>query len=339
MELGPAPNARRGRVLVIDGDEWMGNALTRVLREKGFEAELCVEARVGFHRACETKPDCVICSVELPDIDGAWVARRLRTESGSISKVPLVFLGDATDKTVRTQSLSIGVDVFLERPPISNDEIAAQVDALIAMARRLDTSDEAAPSSTSVSAAIRGDLSAFPLASMLMMFEMERRSGTVQVVAQSGRRAILTISDGLFASTEVGGAQRPALEVLREVLGWRAGRFSFQPRESGSLPAPRASVGALVLEAMRLEDEEKSQADFDDIEVVVDSMRSPPVSPASGNNRSPSEHPPANAGPPRPTKPEIVKTTDPRVGANEPKVEVRDEPSRPLPPARPKAAP
>jgi hypothetical protein len=94
---------------------------------------------------------------------------------------------------------------------------------------------------------------------MLMMLEMERRSGTVQVVAESGRRAILTISAGLFASTEMAGTQRPALEVLREVLSWRAGRFSYHARETGSLPEPRASVGAVVLEAMRLEDEQKEK--------------------------------------------------------------------------------
>jgi len=92
----------------------------------------------------------------------------------------------------------------------------------------------------------------------------------------SGKRASLALTDGLFASTEVAGAPRPALEVLREVLSWRAGRFSFQPRESRSLPGPRASVGALVLEAMRLEDEEKGplhELDVDDLVDAVDSRR------------------------------------------------------------------
>src|SRR5262249_53577053 len=156
---------------------------------------------------------------------GPWVARRIRTESGPISKVPFLFVGEVVDQAMRTQALGVGVDVFLARPPASNAEVVAQVHALIAMAERFDGVEESAPSSMSIAAAIRGDLSAFPLASLLMMFEMERRSGTVQVVAQSGRRATLTITDGFFANTEVGGQPRPALEVLREVLSWRAGRF------------------------------------------------------------------------------------------------------------------
>jgi DNA-binding response OmpR family regulator len=246
----------RGRVLVVDGDEWFGNVLGDNLRERGYVVDVCTEARAGFRKACDSPWDCIICSPELPDIDGLWVARRIRTEPGAISKVPILLLGEVSDPSERHQALSIGVDVFLARPPASTDDIAAQVGALIAMAQRLDSGD-GAPSASMAAAAVRGDLSAFPLASMLMMFEMERRSGTMQVVAQSGKRAVLTISHGLFASTEIGGAQRPAIEVLREVLSWRAGRFSFSQRESGSLPEPRASVGAVVLEAMRLEDEEK----------------------------------------------------------------------------------
>lgn len=246
----------RGRILVIDGDEWTSSLLVRALRERDFEVESCGEAMAGFRKACDRPPDLVVLSPELPDIDGVWVARKLRTETGTISRVPIMFVGELPDREARAQILNAGADVFLARP-VTNDEIVAQACALIDMARRL-RGDEAPPSSRSLTAAIRGDLAAFPLASMLMMFELERRSGFLEVVAQSGQRASLALNEGLFSSTEVGGVQRPALEVLREVLSWRAGRFAFQPRDSGALPPPRASVGALVLEAMRLEDEEKS---------------------------------------------------------------------------------
>lgn len=263
-----------GRVLVIDGDDNARSALVLALQEKGYEVDACNEAVPGFRRACEVTPDCIVLTPELPDIDGVWVARKVRMEPGIVAKVPILFVGELTDQGIRTQTLNVGADVFLARP-LSNEEIVAQITALIGMARRLDSSEvDDAPPSMSVTAAIRGDLSAFPIASLLMMFEMERRSGLIEVVAQSGKRATLTLTSGLFASTEVAGQPRPALEVLREVLSWRAGRFSFHVRESESLPAPRASVGALVLEAMRLEDEEKGplpELSSDDLEEAVES--------------------------------------------------------------------
>ena len=237
---------------MIDGDE-AATSLGRVLQEKGYAVRTCEEAQAGFRAACDEPPDCIVCNPELPDIDGIWVVRRIRTESGRVSKVPFLFLGDGDEET-RKQSLRIGADVFLARP-VSDEEVAFQVTALIGMAERFD--DEAPPSSLTNNAAIRGDLSAFPLASMLMMFEMERRSGIVTVHSTDGKRASMTLTSGLFSATEVNGAPRSTIEVLRLVLSLRSGRFAFTPRETNTLPPPRGSVGALVLEAMRLEDEEK----------------------------------------------------------------------------------
>jgi two-component system, OmpR family, response regulator len=243
-------------VLVIDGDEWLAHVLVRLLEERGYRVELCSEARAGFKKACESRFDCIVCSPELPDIDGTWVARRIRTEPGPVAKTPFLFVGEIADKDERIQGVHAGADVFLKRP-ISNEEVVAQVDALVAFSRRLSGVglEESAPSSLSDRAAIRGDLSMFPLASVLMMLEMERRSGLVEIVGSSGRRATLTLTQGLFASTAIGGESKPALEVLREVLSWRAGRFAYVAREGPAVGAARASVGALVLEAMRLEDE------------------------------------------------------------------------------------
>jgi CheY-like chemotaxis protein len=285
----------KGRVLVIDADE-SSKVLVRALQERDYVVDHCGEAIVGFRKATDTLPDCIVIAPELPDIDGAWVARKVRTEPGHIAKTPILFVGELRDPGVRSQTLNVGADVFLARP-VSTDEIAAQIDALIAMARRHEgtkPNTDGAPSSMSLSAAIRGDLSAFPLASMLMMFEMERRSGRIDVVAQSGKRASLVLTNGLFAVTELGGQPRPALEVLREVLSWRAGRFSFQPKESSMLPEPRASVGALVLEAMRLEDEAKGPQSLPSAELASDELVEAPPSVVHPEPK------PVRAPPPRP---------------------------------------
>lgn len=247
----------RGRILVVDGDEWTAKLLTRSLEEQGWQVELFAEARAAFQRACQLVPDCIVSATELPDIDGFWLARRIRTEASSVSKVPILFIGPEDDADARGQALSVGGDVYVRRP-VTNDDLVSSIAALVGMARRLRGTMSEAPASAGAMAAIRGDLSLFPLASILMMFEMERRSGMIDVVSGSGKRASMLLVEGLFSNTEISGEARPALDVLREVLSWRAGRFSFSPRDGGHLPAPRASVGALVLEAMRLEDEKNS---------------------------------------------------------------------------------
>jgi DNA-binding response OmpR family regulator len=252
----------KGRVLVIDGDEWLAPLLARMLVEAGWTAEVATSARAGFEKACAWLPDCIVCALTLPDIDGFWVARRIRTEAGLISKTPFMFVDELPDREVRVQALHVGADMVLARP-VTNEDIVAQVEALIAMSRRVrgdredDSSRESLTSLTAAGTALRGDMSLFPLASLLMMLEMERRSGTLDVKSSAGTRATLVIVGGLFADTDVGGQPMPAIEALREVLSWRAGTFAFRPKDVGTLPAPRASVGAVVLEAMRLEDERR----------------------------------------------------------------------------------
>ena len=244
------------RVVVIEGDEWLGSLLARELREKGLTVDVYGEARDGFAKTCAMLPDCVVCSLELPDIDGIWLARRLRTESGPVSKTPIILIGELVDKDARIQAFHAGADVVLARP-IANADVVAQVEALMAIPRRMARDTDGPPSSVSSTSAIRGDLAMFPLASLLMMLEMERRTGVVEVVSSSGRRSQLTLAYGLFAATELDRVVGEPIAVLREVLSWRAGRFSYTARDPGAMPEPRGSVGAIVLEAMRLEDEKR----------------------------------------------------------------------------------
>jgi CheY-like chemotaxis protein len=334
------------RILVIEGDEGFSRALGRGLQGKGFFVEVQRQAQIGFRRASGSSWDCIVCSPDLPDIDGVWVARRIRTEASKIAKVPILFVGPLADGTIRSQALGVGVDVFIARPPATVDDVVAQVGALIAMRHRLDGEDNGPPS-VSMTAAVRGDLSAFPLASLLMMFEMERQSGTVTVVAQSGKRCVLTITSGLFATTESGGVPRPPLDVLREVLSWRAGHFSFHPRETGALPAPRASVGALVLEAMRLEDEAKGPApikELDPDDIVLERTRSS-IIPINDEHSVPirtGSQPPRPKGssiPPRPSAvPPRPSAVPPRPSAVPPRPSaVPPRPKAPSVPPRPKA--
>lgn len=248
----------RGRILVIEPNDAISTLLERELKAKGFEVDVCTEARPGFQTVCRTVPDCMVCALDLPDIDGLWVARRVRTEGGAIARVPIVIVGEAAEKESRLQALHVGGDVFLARP-VSTAEVVAQVEALVAMALRYRPEAEGEPSVPSLAMAFRGDLSTFPLASILMMLELERRTGTLEIASSTGTKAVLNLSGGLFASTEIDGIAMAAIEALRLVLSWREGKFGFRSRQTNSLPPPGGPVGALVLEAMRLDDEQRNQ--------------------------------------------------------------------------------
>jgi DNA-binding response OmpR family regulator len=249
-----------GRVLIIDEDPGTDAVLGKCLRERKHEVLVCTDARTGFSKACATRPDCIVCAVTLPDIDGFWVARRIRTEPTSVATTPFLFLQTEEEKESRVQGLHVGGDAYLLRP-FTSEEAVAQIEALIEMARRLRVQRESFVSEVPTSArgaAFNGDLEHMSLATVLMVLGMERRSGRLRVVSGE-QKAELNIAHDSFASGSLDGAEKKPLEVLRDVLKWKKGKFYFRPGDEAPPISARESVSALLLEAMRLDDESRAR--------------------------------------------------------------------------------
>jgi CheY-like chemotaxis protein len=248
----------QGRLLIIEADEWDAALLGKFLTDAGYEVEFATGAREGFDKIRQSPPDCILCDVNLPDIDGFWVARRVRTETSAVATTPFLFLTAADDSESRLQGLHVGADLYLSRP-FRNDEVVAQVGALLEMANRLkkqraELSSDGPPSSRGN--AFQGNLALISLSTVLTLLELERRTGSLKVVAEDGRVARIELADGTLVSAQMNDDAWEPTDLLREVLRWKKGKFEFkedlaQPKSG----LKRQSVGGLLLEAMRLEDE------------------------------------------------------------------------------------
>lgn len=232
--------------------------LGKVLREAGYEVEVASEARSGFDRVRALEPDCIVCGVSLPDIDGFWVARRVRAEAGAVSATPFLFLIDEQDLAGRLHGLNVGGDLFLTKP-FRNEEAVAQVGALIGMAKRLKAAtrppSDAPPSSVGATV-LQGDLAELSVSTVLTLLELERRTGRLRARDGNGRTALLELIDGAFVRAELDDAPADPTRALRTILAFDAGSFHFRAKPIHSL-VPGQSLSALLLEAMRLEDESK----------------------------------------------------------------------------------
>jgi two-component system, cell cycle response regulator DivK len=69
----------------------------------------------GIRTAKEINPDLILLDIDLPDIDGYQVARRLKTavETGGI---PIVALTSSAMKGDREKALSAGCDGYIRKP-------------------------------------------------------------------------------------------------------------------------------------------------------------------------------------------------------------------------------
>lgn len=246
----------KGRVLIIEQDEWESALLAKFLREAGHEVEVAIEARAGFDRVRESEPDCILCNVNLPDIDGFWVARRVRAEPTRVRLTPFLFLTDAEDVEGRLQGLNVGADLFLTKP-FRAEEVVAQVNALIDMANRLKATASESPEGPPSSArrtAFQGDLAQMSVTTVLTLLELERQTGALKVKSAEGQSATFELADGAFVAALLEDQPHEVVALLRQMLNWKRGSFQFR---SGNVEASgaRQSLSGLMLQAMQAEDE------------------------------------------------------------------------------------
>jgi two-component system, OmpR family, response regulator len=245
-------------LLIIEADEWEAALLGKFLTDAGYAVEFATGAREGFDKIRESKPDCILCDVNLPDIDGFWVARRVRTETSPVATTPFLFLTPVDDAESRLQGLHVGADLYINKP-FRNDEVVAQVGAVLEMANRLKAqrallASDGPPSSRG--SALQGDLALISLSTVLTLLELERRTGYLKVTAEDGRVARIELVEGTLVSANMNGELWEPTQLLRELLRWKKGKFSFKADLGQPKPElNRQSVGGLLLEAMRLEDE------------------------------------------------------------------------------------
>ncbi len=253
------------RVLVIDGDDWVARLLADGLRDHGFDVSTCLSGGDALAVAGTIEPDCVISEMVLPELDGPSIVRALRAESPPISHVPILFLTNVDDVASRLAAFQAGADVYLTKPFRVND-VAMQVQGLVAMASRLTGTsralqpslvEEMEPAPDSVMPgghAIEGNIAQMSVATVLTLLEMERRSGSLKVTS-GGRMCSLELIAGYAVGGVIDDSDVAPLAVLRDILRWQDGRFRFRPGSDGAIPANRRSIGALLIEAVRLDDE------------------------------------------------------------------------------------
>jgi two-component system OmpR family response regulator len=129
----PDMSEARPRVLVVDDEEPVRDAVVRALRNEGFAA-------VGFADACDVEPmlawapDLAVLDVMLPGGDGFSLARELRASRD----VPVLFLTARDAIADRVAGLELGADDYLVKP-FALEELLARARAVLRRTGRIGT--------------------------------------------------------------------------------------------------------------------------------------------------------------------------------------------------------
>jgi len=120
---------KEGSILIVDDDEIKRYTISRVLAKAGFTLSEASTGAEALEKAA-TNPDLIILDVQLPDVDGLEVCRRLKSDPTTSSIVVLHYSSIATESSDRVLGLDGGADGYITGS-VSPPELIATVRSML----------------------------------------------------------------------------------------------------------------------------------------------------------------------------------------------------------------
>jgi two-component system, OmpR family, response regulator MprA len=115
------------RILVVDDEPAVRDALGRVLRLEGFDVAMACDGREAVRSQAAAPADAVLLDVLMPHLDGLEVCRRMR-DTGD--RTPVLMLTARDQVGDRVAGLEAGADDYLSKP-FALEELLARLRALL----------------------------------------------------------------------------------------------------------------------------------------------------------------------------------------------------------------
>jgi len=120
-------------ILYVEDNPDNMTLVQRALESRGYRLLKAVNGLSGVEMAEVEEVDLILLDINLPDIDGYEVARRLRSSSkGSLLHTPIIAITANALKGDAEKALDAGCDVYMSKP-INIRELWARVEAFVPM--------------------------------------------------------------------------------------------------------------------------------------------------------------------------------------------------------------
>jgi two-component system response regulator RegX3 len=123
------------RILVVEDEETLAEAISFLLSKEGFEVEMAEDGPAAIVAFEKNGADLILLDLMLPGLSGTEVCRQIRAKSS----VPIIMLTAKDSEIDKVVGLEIGADDYVTKP-YSSRELIARIRAVL---RRGETGDAA----------------------------------------------------------------------------------------------------------------------------------------------------------------------------------------------------
>ena len=120
----------RQTALVIEDNEDNMVLITLLLKNAGYNTVWASTGLHGVELALKHRPDFILLDIQLPDIDGTEVLKRIRALDDAVAKVIIIAVTSYAMSGDREKLLAGGCDGYIEKP-IDPMRVIGQIKAIV----------------------------------------------------------------------------------------------------------------------------------------------------------------------------------------------------------------
>jgi CheY-like chemotaxis protein len=236
------------RVLVVDDNPLMRDLMFKAL-DPICHVDIAADGADALLKAVDEAPDLIIADYRMPGLDGRQLYDKLRTRSAT-RLTPFIFVAGRNDIEEKLRPL-VNAEDFLPKPFFVGD--------LVRMAKKVidRVHLEKLQQRAARPGVIQGRLEEMGITELMQSLEMGQKSCRL-TLQRGGDKCELYFSAGQCRHAVAGGLHGD--EAVYEAVNWADGEFEIDfNADSDQLTTTRSTTG-LLMEAMRLMDEARSNA-------------------------------------------------------------------------------
>lgn len=199
------PRARPARILAVDDDRVMLDALARALRKAGYEVLETTSGEQALQIAIDERPDLAILDMRMPGMSGLELASALREQA----PVPMLFASVHGDEAMVRSAAELGALGYLVKP-IEASQIAPAVEAALARARDIRRLEDTEVQLTLALAKSRE--TSIAVGMLVERYRVDRQEAfeMLREHARGQRRKVADVAEELLRAAELLCLRRPS---------------------------------------------------------------------------------------------------------------------------------
>ncbi len=103
------------RILVIEDEPALSRVLSRVFKNGGFDVCIAATGGDGLRLAEEQNYDLILSDIDLPDISGFEICRRVK-QNPNLRAVPIMLMSGRLAEENEARALNLGASDYLSKP-------------------------------------------------------------------------------------------------------------------------------------------------------------------------------------------------------------------------------